>query len=212
MLEQNQNISLTGEEALDALREIEFILISLHKMGSYYAEKPGSTEEYRRATTNFIDDCAITQRLAKVRTIISENFDDALGDDDMDDVERYCSDLKFWAPDQPLNKKEQDQDKEVIEFSGGTIQQITCKHNQILVIVTNLQHEYSLITFHNSLAFEGTGALGAETGGIYEEKDSDRPQDVKHMRKHEKRYCFRASKNEENIFTVTADAYSIEKI
>ncbi len=210
MLEQNQNIVLTGGEALDVLREIEFILISLHKMGSYYAEKPGATEEYWKATTNFIDDCAVTQRLAKVRTIISKNFDDTLGADDMDDVERYCSDLTFWKPDQPLNKKEHE--KEAIEFPGGIIQQITCKHNELLVVVTDLQHEYLLITFHNPVAFKGSGAVGAETSGIYEEKNTGFSQDTKCIKKSEKKYSFKANKDEENIFTVIADTYNIEKI
>ena len=99
MLEQNKKIVLTGEEALDALAEIEFILISLHKMGSFYADKPEALDEYRRETTDFIDNCDVTQRLAKIRTIISRHFDDTLGDDDMDDVERHVAGLKFWRPE-----------------------------------------------------------------------------------------------------------------
>lgn len=63
MLEKKQKIILTGEDALEALANIEFILISLHKMGSYYSDKP--VEEYRKATTEFIDDENVTQRLAK---------------------------------------------------------------------------------------------------------------------------------------------------
>ena len=38
MLRQNQKITLTGTEALDALKELEYMLISLRKMGSYYGE------------------------------------------------------------------------------------------------------------------------------------------------------------------------------
>ncbi|GAB0079781.1 hypothetical protein TOC8171_51900 [Pseudomonas syringae] len=53
MLESNKKISLSGDEALEILADIEFILISLHKMGSYYQDKP--TEDYQKATTNFID-------------------------------------------------------------------------------------------------------------------------------------------------------------
>lgn len=70
MLEKNKEIILVGEEALEALKEIEFILISLHKIGSFYADKPGAVEEYRRTTTDFIDNCEVTKRLARVRTII----------------------------------------------------------------------------------------------------------------------------------------------
>ncbi|WWG65658.1 hypothetical protein VRB21_21600 [Pseudomonas poae] len=105
MLEQNQKIVLTGKEALDVLKEIEYILISLHKMGSFYAEKPGALEEYRKATTDFIDDCAVTQRLSKVRTIISQHFDDSLGDDELDDIERHFSDLEILETRSTLERE-----------------------------------------------------------------------------------------------------------
>ncbi|MGY1892523.1 MULTISPECIES: hypothetical protein [Pseudomonas] len=96
MLEKNKQIVLNGKDALEVLADIEFILISLHKMGSYYADKP--VEDYRKATTDFIDNEKVTQRLAKVRKIISKNFDSTLGDDDMDDIERHLEKIKFWKP------------------------------------------------------------------------------------------------------------------
>lgn len=96
MLEENKSITLTGEDALEALATIEFILISLHKMGSYYSDKP--IEEYRKATTEFIDEGHVTQRLAKIRTLISKNFDSTLGEDDMDDIERHMEGIEFWKP------------------------------------------------------------------------------------------------------------------
>lgn len=99
MLKTNKTITISGEDALETLYEIEFMLISLHKMGSYYADK--SLEDYRRETTDFIDDFQITHRLAKIRTLISKNFDDTRGDDDMDDMERYVSTLVMWSPKPP---------------------------------------------------------------------------------------------------------------
>ncbi|MFP3515128.1 hypothetical protein SB766_02835 [Pseudomonas sp. SIMBA_077] len=96
MLEKNKQISLSGESALEALAELEYILISLHKIGSYYVGK--SVDEYRRETTDFIDDERVTQRLAKIRRILSEPFDSAVGEDDMDDIERRVSKLEFWNP------------------------------------------------------------------------------------------------------------------
>ncbi|VVQ05631.1 hypothetical protein [Pseudomonas fluorescens] len=96
MLEKNKQVVLNGKDALEVLADIEFILISLHKMGSYYADKP--VEDYRKATTDFIDNEKVTQRLAKVRKIISKNFDSTLGDDDMDDIERHLEEIKFWKP------------------------------------------------------------------------------------------------------------------
>lgn len=96
MLDTNKKIIISGESALEALAEIEFILISLHKMGSYYSDKP--LADYQRATTDFIDNERITQKLAKVRRILSENFDNSLGEDDMDDIERYMENIEFWKP------------------------------------------------------------------------------------------------------------------
>lgn len=96
MLEKNKTISLKGESALEMLAEIEFILISLHKIGSYYFDKP--VADYQRATTDFIDNEKVTEKLAKIRRLICEQFDTSLGDDDLDDIERYLKNLEYWKP------------------------------------------------------------------------------------------------------------------
>lgn len=211
MLENNEKIVLPGKEALDALKEIEFILISLHKMGSYYAEKPGALEEYRKATTDFIDDCAVTQRLAKVRRIVSMPFDDSLGDDEMDDMERYFSDLKFWEPSQPMNRTSPSTEK--ITISKGIIEQVTCKRNELLVFFTDQQDQSLLITFHNPAAFESINAITSQCE-IHEEKDSNLSQEVARIApdKSGKNYCFKDSSSGEVIFAVIAGSYSIERI
>lgn len=209
MLEKNQKITLTGQEALDALKEVEYILISLHKMGSFYAEKPGALEEYRKSTTDFIDDCSVTQRLSKVRRIISQHFDDSLGDDEMDDLERHFSDLEFWKPDQPLGRKDHGMD--ILKLSKLTIQQITCKRNELLVIVTDEQDNFLLITFHSPSAFQGVSAIGTEIREICEGGDLDSLQDANHIsvNPNKKSYCFKANND---IFTVIADSYYCERI
>jgi hypothetical protein len=102
MLKANKKITLSGEELIEALKEIELILISLHKMGSYYGEKFIESEdkyraEYEIETTRFIDDWKVTRRLAKVRRILSEKFDDTLDEDDMDDLERAMDGIKYWV-------------------------------------------------------------------------------------------------------------------
>ncbi len=96
----NNSITLSGDSALEALAELEFMLISLHKIGSYYMDKPA--EEYNAATTSFIDNNHITHRLAKIRSILSEPFDPSLGDDDMDDIERRVCQIEFWKPEQDI--------------------------------------------------------------------------------------------------------------
>lgn len=99
MLDANKKICLTGDEVIDVLKEINFILISLHQMGSYYADDyaANNTAEYEKETTKFIDDCKVTGRLAKVRSILSSKFDTSLGEDDMDDLERAMEDLQYWS-------------------------------------------------------------------------------------------------------------------
>lgn len=102
MMKYNEEITLSGNEAIEALKEINLILISLHTMGSYYATKHHEGEidkdsgEYEKETTRFIDEWKVTNRLAKIRSILSEKFDNTLGDDDMDDLERAMEGLKYW--------------------------------------------------------------------------------------------------------------------
>ena len=211
MLRQNQKITLTGTAALDALKELEYMLISLRKMGSYYGEKPNSTDEYRKATTDFIDDCAITHRLAKVRSIISRKFDDTLGEDDMDDIERHVSDLTFWKPDQPLNKRVRITDP--FEIPKGTIEQICCKKNELWVVFSDLNGDFLVITFHNPTAFQAYGALGTETLGVSEE-NIEPSQNSEHFTniQSKKNYYFKSSDNSGSILSIIADGYSVERI
>ena len=96
MLEANKKLVYTGDEVLNVLQEIEFILISLHKIGSYYAETlPNSYEEYAKETTNFIDN-NLYDRLANIRKVLSCKFNNDLGVDDMSDIERALENIDFW--------------------------------------------------------------------------------------------------------------------
>ncbi|WP_175882466.1 hypothetical protein [Burkholderia sp. BCC0044] len=100
MLESNEKIELSGSEALSILCELEYLLISLRNIGTYYHEPSrefGDRDlEYRAETTRFIDENKVTQKLAKLREMISEKFDSSLGDDDMDDIERAVENIKVW--------------------------------------------------------------------------------------------------------------------
>ncbi|WP_206514367.1 hypothetical protein [Burkholderia cenocepacia] len=99
-MESNEKIELSGSEVLSILCELEYLLISLRNIGTYYHE-PGREFgdrdlEYRAETTRFIDENKVTQKLAKLREMISEKFDSSLGDDDMDDIERAVENIKVW--------------------------------------------------------------------------------------------------------------------
>ncbi|MFW6764479.1 hypothetical protein ACODTN_16970, partial [Acinetobacter pittii] len=94
MLEANKKLVYSGDEVLSVLQEIEFILISLHKIGSYYAETlPDSYEEYAKETTNFIDSNNVCGRLANIRKVLSCKFNNDLGVDDMSDIERALENI-----------------------------------------------------------------------------------------------------------------------
>ena len=103
MMQQNEKITLSAEEAIFVLKEINLILISLHNIGAYYTDKKRA--EYERETNRFIDDWKVTERLSELRAILTEKFDLTLGDDDMDDVERALENTKYWSKpkDNPTN-------------------------------------------------------------------------------------------------------------
>ncbi len=114
MRESNKSIELEWNEAISILSELEILLISLHKMGAYYGELMIDDEklrsEYEKETTRFIDESLATSRLSKIRGILSSKFDNTLGSDDMDDIERALQflDTEIW-------RKPGDTPKSIIE-------------------------------------------------------------------------------------------------
>lgn len=96
--QNNKTITYNGEDIINILKEIEVMLESLHYMGSYYADNINEKrQEYEKETTNFIDNSLICDRLASIRRKLIESFDLELGDDNLDDVERACSDIEIWS-------------------------------------------------------------------------------------------------------------------
>ena len=99
VIDRSKKLRIERESLLYVLQEIEYVLISLHKIGSYYApDLPGKKLEYNAETTKFIDDEEVTGRLAKIRAILSEVFDETRGVDDLTDIERALEGLDFWKP------------------------------------------------------------------------------------------------------------------
>lgn len=95
VIDVNKHVTYDGREMLSVLQEIEYILISLHKMGSYYFDK--DRRLYEEETTKFIDDSCVCDRLAKIRTFLSKQYDLSVGEDEMDDVERACERVRYWT-------------------------------------------------------------------------------------------------------------------
>ena len=98
---KNNRITLTGKRTVRALQEIEFMMISLRKIEDHYFYKEFDSpnqdpDECSRELTRFIRENNFIRRLSVVRSIISEGFDNTLGKDHMDDLERAMEHLVFW--------------------------------------------------------------------------------------------------------------------
>lgn len=76
------------------LTETEAVLISLHKMGSYYYEKDSA--DYEKETTEFIDENQVTQRLALIRQILTEAFDAQASDSEKEELDKDMEKLIYW--------------------------------------------------------------------------------------------------------------------
>lgn len=99
MMRENEEIKFSGDELICALSEIEIILISLDRLGAYFGTKHYNgvdKKEYEAEVTKFVEDWKVVDRLVKVRRVLSEKFDSTLGDDNMDDLERGMTHIKYW--------------------------------------------------------------------------------------------------------------------
>lgn len=95
VLNNNKALTYNGLDVLNILKEIEYILCSLHDMGSYFIDKDRTL--YEKETTEFIDKSLVHDRLANIRSVLSQQFDLSLGNDEMDDIERACENLPYWS-------------------------------------------------------------------------------------------------------------------
>ncbi len=90
----NQNITYDGRDIALIYKEIDFILCSLHAMGSFYYDKERSL--YENETTKFIDNSLICERLAAIRAKLDIKIDSQIGNDEKDDLERICESTPYW--------------------------------------------------------------------------------------------------------------------
>lgn len=97
----NSKIVLAGKQAVKALQDVEFMMISLRNIEDHYFYKeidfPGQDPAVRdEEISRFISENNFIKRLCLIRKIISKPFDSSLGKDDMDDLERAMEHLVFW--------------------------------------------------------------------------------------------------------------------
>jgi hypothetical protein len=94
MMKENEKIILNWDESIEILKELNLIIVSLDKIGAYYIDR--NENEFENEIVRVIVKEKFLRRLSKVRAIITAKFDNTLGDDDMDDLERAMEGLKYW--------------------------------------------------------------------------------------------------------------------
>lgn len=102
-MEKESNVVVLGEEAVAALWEVEYFLISLRNIGLYYYMQDEVTSEdereYRLETARFVNDSCMVSRLGKVREILSAKFEACYGPNEMMSFRRKLRRKRFWKPD-----------------------------------------------------------------------------------------------------------------
>jgi len=98
---KNKQIVLSCDATLQVLTDIEFMLISLKNIARHYYDNVKNIEDidplaYALETTKFIDESCIVYKLAEMRAIISEPFDNELDGDEMEAVEQTMESIRFW--------------------------------------------------------------------------------------------------------------------
>ena len=98
---ENECIEIPGADAVRVLREIDLVVVSLHRIASYCAAADKFDQRrYEQETTRFVDQWEVTKRLAKIRGLLTSCFDLTLGKDEMDDVEREMVSVDYWTSPQ----------------------------------------------------------------------------------------------------------------
>jgi hypothetical protein len=89
----DKTISYRREDILKVIRVLNYVVVSLDRIGSRTAELP--EQEQARALNKFFSP-KVFEHLAESRQILHEVFSDELGPDDMDELERELKDLEYW--------------------------------------------------------------------------------------------------------------------
>jgi hypothetical protein len=99
-----EKLEYKKKDILKVLRYLSEIVVSLDRIGSSYHDLPEKLWE--KALVDYVCDSKLSKKLAESRMILSSQFSDELGDDDMDELEREMQDLKHWSYKEFLNKNE----------------------------------------------------------------------------------------------------------
>jgi hypothetical protein len=101
MRAKNKQITLTSGAALQILTDIEFILISLKNIARHYYDNVDNAEDidpmaYALETTRFIDKNDVVYKLAEMRKLVSESYDNQLDPDELEALEEMIDTMNVW--------------------------------------------------------------------------------------------------------------------
>ena len=95
--EENEKVTYDGMQVALILKELDFLVVSFDKIGSYYAEEIRTNrEQYEKEIMQFMDNSWVGPRLANIRAILTQKFNLQEGEDELDDIERICEQIPYW--------------------------------------------------------------------------------------------------------------------
>jgi hypothetical protein len=96
----SQSVTLSVSDLQSALKDIEVMLQSLHRVGSFYADDQQKCDE---ETIRLIDDFRYAKRLAQVRRLLMTAASRGLSISDVEGLEETLGRVRHWRP--PTQKK-----------------------------------------------------------------------------------------------------------
>lgn len=99
-MREEQDVTISGEEAVDILWELECLLISLRNIGLHYYVREEVTandeREYRVETARFICGSQMISRLEKIKRKLSDRFEACCGREELDMLRKRLKRKRFW--------------------------------------------------------------------------------------------------------------------
>ncbi|MDU9404054.1 hypothetical protein RTH46_16310 [Pseudomonas sp. zfem004] len=99
-MSEGQDVTISGEEAVDILWELECLLISLRNIGLHYYMREEVTakdeRDYRVETARFICDSQMISRLEKIKGKLSDRFEACCGREELDLLRKKLKRKRFW--------------------------------------------------------------------------------------------------------------------
>ena len=97
----NRLVKIDRALLLESARDVESVVVSLDRIGSWTANLP--IEERDRILAAFIEDWGVFHRLAKLRSLLWDAIEEASeeGPSEDDPLERELHGISFWSGDSP---------------------------------------------------------------------------------------------------------------